>query len=258
VTDAGDHRIRAALRDTSGADPLSRLRDQVERVAAAAKLQRTGSRMEGLSRCALVLRMLTMIHEITADPLATARPEIDEGIEVAERLERALHRLRMFETDVTRDLKELGKAYSEGRLSGGHAAWCDEQAYTFERIVKEIETDDSQGVIEIEEHVKQAEGIRDSVRTMRGHPGGDPGPREATPEEEVEKALAALGLPRRPVPDWPTIMRRCNALRKEHNTDDPDHRATKKQELANNLRMQEINTAMDCLKKHKAKLADMV
>jgi hypothetical protein len=261
LSEAGDSRICDALRDRTGSDSLSRLRDQMEHVTAAAKLHRIGSLMEELPSCILASRLQAIINEIMRDPLATARPEIEHGINIGERLEEALRVLKALQTEVADDLELLHDAYLTGTLSSDHATWCDEQADAFDRLLDQIMTDDSLGVIDIEERVKHGEVIRDSLRTMRGHSkrssdGG--GPRRSTPVEEVEEALAALGLARSPTLNWRAIERRCNVLRKEHNTDDPDHRVTPEQLRANTERMKEINNAMDILKKYRNKLADMM
>jgi hypothetical protein len=261
LTEDGDRRICDALRDRTGPDPLSRLRDQMGHVTAAAKLHRIGSRMEELPSCILASRLQAIINEIMRDPLATARPEIEDGINIGERLEEALRVLKALQTEVAHDLELLHDAYLEGTLSSDHATWCDEQADAFDRLLDEIMTDNSLGVIDIEERVKQGEVIRDSLLTMRAHPKGgwdEGGPRRPTPIEEVEEALAALGLARNPTLNWRAIERRCNVLRKEHNTDDPDHRTTPEQLRANTERMKEINNAMDSLKKYRDKLADMM
>jgi hypothetical protein len=58
--------------------------------------------------------------------------------------------------------------------------------------------------------------------------------------------------------NWRAIEQRCNFLRWEHNTDDPDHRVTPEQLQANTERMKEINNAMDSLEKYKDKLVDVM
>jgi hypothetical protein len=254
LSDDGDKRICVALRDSTGPDPLSRLRDQMEHVTAAAELHRIGSRMEELPSCMLASRLREIINEIMRDPLATTKHEIGDGIKLGGRLEDALRDLKAFTVEVTGNLELLHDAYLDGTLSGEHAAWCDEQRDAFERLLDEIMNDVSLGVIEVEQRVKQGEVIRDSLLMIRGRRP----PLPLTPIEEIDEALAALNLARSPTLSWRAIERRCNILRKEHNTDDPDHRATPEQLQANTERMKEINNAMDSLKKHKDKLVDLM
>jgi hypothetical protein len=258
LSEDGDKRICDALRDSTGPESLSRLRHQMEQVTAAAKLHRIGSRMEELPKCILASRLREIINQVIVDPLATTKHDMGEGIETGERLEEALRGLKTLETDVTRDLEWLGDAYFDGTLSSEHAAWCDEQRDAFERLIGEITDDDSLGMIGVEERVKQCEAIRDSLSTMRGYGAEPRGARRLSPVEEVDDALAALGLVRSPTLNWRAIEQHCRTLRKEHNTDDPDHGTTPEQLRANTERMQEINNAMDSLKKYKDKLADMM
>jgi hypothetical protein len=256
LTDDGDKRICDALRDSTGPGSLSRLHDQKEQVAAAATLHRMGSRIEELPSCNFASRLREIINEVTADPLSTTKPDMEEGIETGERLEKALLGLKTLEKDVADDLQLLHEAYLAGTLSDEHAVWCNEQSDAFEHLLDEIVNDASLGAIE--EHVKQGEAIRDSLLTMRGYGAGArrTGPR--TPIEEVDEALTALGLARSPTLNWREIERHIRNLWRKHSTDDPKNRATPEQHRANTERMQEINTARDILKKYKDKLADMM
>jgi hypothetical protein len=68
LSEAGDSRICDALRDRRGS--LSRLRDQMEHVTAAAKLHRIASRMEELPSCILASRLQAIVpsHSVESSP----------------------------------------------------------------------------------------------------------------------------------------------------------------------------------------------
>jgi len=191
--------------------------------------------------------------------LATVLPDLEEGIAAAERLEVALRNFEAVYAEVINSLDVLQRASLDGTLSADHVAWINGQAEAFERLLNDIEDDASLGVIDVEERITQAEAIRDSLATMRGYPGGggSGGPRRTAPTDKIDEALKVLGLAR-PVLDWRTIDRRCKELRKKHNTDDPDHRATPELLRENTECMKAINNAMDCLKKYKDRLADVM
>lgn len=257
LTGVGERRIREALFATAGPDHLSILRDQAERVTIAAELHRTGTRIKELQDCVLGGRLRELINEVLFDPLAASKDEIEEGVQVGRRLEAALRRLATLEADVTRDLQSLHEAYRTGTLSNEHAAWCDVQAEAFELLLNTIVGADTLDLIE--EQVAQGEAIRDGLAAMRA--AGGAGARDArrpTLRDEIEQALAVLGLPRSPTPTWHVIMLRYRALVRIHNTDDPDNRATPEQLDENTKHMQEINGARDLLKQHQDKLADVM
>jgi hypothetical protein len=155
-------------------------------------------------------------------------------------------------------LAALQAASLNGTLAPDHAAFCDEQTEVFERLLDAIENDSSLSVAGIEEYVRQAALIRDSLTMMRGHSTGGSDPRDASPLAEIDEALAALNLVREPGLDWITIDRRGKALRKKHNTDDPDHCKTPEMLWENTERMKAINNAMDTLKKYRDRLADLM
>jgi hypothetical protein len=270
LSDEGERRIADALRNAAGRDPLARLRDQAARAAAAAKLCRIGARLEELPPCALFSqRLQRLIRETAADPLATALPDQEEGVAAAERLEAALQGLKVISAEVTEILAALQSVSLRGALSADHAAWIDSQTDAFERLLDEIENDPSLIVVDIDGRVTQAGTIRDGLASIRGfYDGGGSGgggssggsrggPRPSGPAEEIDEALATLGLTRREASDWRMIEKRCRELRKKHNTDDPDHRATDELLRENTARMQAINNAMDTLKKYKDRLADV-
>jgi hypothetical protein len=260
LTPDGDRRIRDALADTAGHDPLSILSDHMECVTAAAELHRIGSRLEELPSCILASRLRNLINDTTGDPLATPTDEIEEGIEIGRRLEDTLRLLAGFREDVTRDLQCLDKAFLHGTLSKKHAPWCNGQADAFEVMLDIVEHDDTLDIDKLEEYVKQGEVIRDSLARMRAAAGsaGPGGAHRPDPIKKVEEALATLGLTLSPKLTWRAIKRAYDNLRKAHHTDFPINRKTKEQEDANNKRMQEINGAVDDLRSaHKDKLVEI-
>jgi hypothetical protein len=90
LSEAADRRIGDALRDTTGPDPLSRLRDYAAQAEATAELLRIAGRMEELPPCALAARTRAIIRDMTVNPFATARADIEDGVRAARRLEAAL------------------------------------------------------------------------------------------------------------------------------------------------------------------------
>lgn len=261
LAEVGDRRIRDALADTTGPDPLPRLRDQLACVTEVAKLHRIAARLEALfnespdllQRCALFSdRLQPLISEIAADPLLTEREDIDEGLLAAERLEVALCTFRTVHAEV----RECLTALAAVPLAPEHVHFCDQQTEKFEQLLGALEGNFSVSVAEIEDYVTQAAVIRDSLMMMRGADG--PVPHETDAVVEIEEALAALGLSREAGLDWVTIEKRCRELRKKHNTDDPEHCTTPELMSENTERMKDINNAMDVLKRFRHVLTEVM
>jgi hypothetical protein len=74
--------------------------------------------------------------------------------------------------------------------------------------------------------------------------------------------LDVLGLGRGSKLTWREISKRILLLRKQHNTDDPDHGKTLEEMRRNTERMQQINVVNDDLndlrRKHNDKLVDVI
>jgi hypothetical protein len=258
LTEKGERQIREVLADNTGPDPLSSLRDRTEHLSSTAELYRIGCRIDELPSCVLASRLRELINDTVGDPLAIPKNEILDGIEVARRLEAALRLLAALHVDLTRALEWLQDANRHGRLSKEHASWCDAQADAFDSLLDTIERD-CLHVIEVEERVKRGEVIRDSLMRLKAKAGGGrerEGAQRPTVIEQVNAALAVLGLPQSPIPTWGEIEQRKRDLWKKHSTDDPVNRTTPEKLRANTERMQEINGAMEVLKEHKDKLVD--
>jgi hypothetical protein len=262
LTEEGGSQILDVLADTSGRDPLSRLRNHMEHVASAAELNRVGSSLEELRDSGVPSRMgesiNKSINEVMGNPLGTPKEQIEERIEVGRRLEAALKLLVALTDDASRDLEWLQK---NGSLSKEDCDWCDEQAKTFESLIHGV--DEAPDVAEVETLVQQCKRIRDELAYMKESVGGGRArPAEKTPVEQFYAVLDVLGLGRGRKLTWQEIFKHILHLRKQHNTDDPDHVKTPEDMRRNNERMQQINAANDDLKnlrrKHGDRLVDVI
>lgn len=262
LTEEGASRILDVLADTGGRDPLSRLRHHMEHVASAAELSRIGSSLEELRESGVASRMgesiNNSINEVMGDPLGTPKEQIEEGIEAGRRLEAALKLLVILTDDASRDLDWLQK---NGSLSKKDYDWCNEQAKTFESLIHGV--DEAPNVAEVETLVRQCKKIRDDLAYMKELIGGGRAkPAEKTPVEQFNALLDILGLGRGRKLTWQEIFKHILRLRKQHNTDDPDHVKTPEDLERNNERMKQINVANDDLRdlrrKHSDKLVDVI
>lgn len=262
LTEDGASRILDVLADTSGRDPLSRLRHHMEHVASAAELSRIGSSLEELRESGVASRMgetiNNSINEVTGDPLGTPKEQIEEGIEVGRRLEAALKLLVVLTDDASRDLNWLQK---NGNLSEKQYDWCNGQAKTFESLVYDV--DEALNVADVEALIQQCKEIRDGLAYMKNSVGGGRAkPAEKTPVETFYALLDVLGLGRGRKLTWQEIFKHIKHLQKQHYTDDPDHVKTPEDFQRNNERMKQINVANDDLRdlrrKHSDKLVDVI
>jgi predicted RNase H-like HicB family nuclease len=192
------------------------------------------------------------------DPLGTPKEQIEEGIEAGRRLEAALKLLEVLTDDASRDLNWLQK---NGNLSKEDYNWCNEQAKTFESLIHGV--DEALKVAEVETLIQQCKKIRDGLAYVRELVGGGRAKStEKTPIERFYAALDVLGLGRGSKLTWREISKRILLLRKQHNTDDPDHGKTPEEMRRNTERMQQINVVNDDLndlrRKHNDKLVDVI
>jgi hypothetical protein len=130
-----------------------------------------------------------------------------------------------------------------------HVIWCNNKAEEFNTIHQEICNNSSINHLQIEEYVKQCEQIRDSIATMRGT---IPSP----PVDEIEEALAKLGLARCAELTLITIEKQYRVLAKRYHPDLLENSKTPELKAENDKRLTEINVAMDCLRRNASKLVD--
>jgi hypothetical protein len=262
LTEEGESRILDVLADTSGRDPLSRLRNNMEHVTSAAELHQIGVRLEELRKRGVASRMEAsiskLIGDVMGDPLETPKEQIEEGIVVGRRLETALELLAALADDASRDLDWLQR---NGNLSEEDGSWCDTQAETFESLVRRI--GEALKVDEVERLIQQCKTIRDSlayVRELVG--GGRTRSTEKTPIEKFYAALDVLDLSRGPKLTWQQIYGRITHLRKQHHPDYPENRRTPEEKRRNTERVAQINAVKRDLawlrREHGDKLVDVI
>jgi hypothetical protein len=220
-------------------------------------LHRLGARIDELHNCYLTNELKALIADTIQDPLSLPVIEIQQGLEIAQRVEVSLNTLSTLEKDVYELLKWLQSAFNRGDMSEDHAFWCDDKRREFTSLISDIEN--AHTIDLLETLIKEAEGIRDSLATVRGRGASkeESEPAKRTLREQIDEALAVLGLSRNSGLTWRHVITQRNAFWRNHSTDVPENRKTPEQYRKNTEILQKINLAFDFLQLYKDKLIDV-